>query len=113
MTIFTWPTKFLGDRTLWMHPVDAERLGISTGDMIEVTGIDTGVKGEARVTVTNRVMPGSLFSHGFSGGVRTKNLPPEYAWVREGINSHWFATGFAQPVCGNLANNSSVRVKRL
>ncbi len=113
VTIFTWPTKFLGDRTLWMHPVDAERLGISTGDMIEVTGIDTGVKGEARVTVTNRVMPGSLFSHGFSGGVRTKNLPPEYAWVREGINSHWFATGFAQPVCGNLANNSSVRVKRL
>ena len=27
--------------------------------------------------------------------------------------THWFATGYAQPVAGNLANNSSVRVKRV
>lgn len=113
VTLFTWPQKFLGDRTVWMNPVDAERLGIKMGDMIELEGLDTGVKGQTRVTVTNRVMPGVIFAHGFSGGVRTKNLPENYAWVREGVNSHWFATGYAQPVCGNLANNSSVRVKRL
>ena len=77
VTLFTWPTKFLGDRTLWINPVDAERLGIKTGDTVEVEGLDNHVKGRTKVTVTNRVMAGVLFSHGFSGGVRTKNLPPE------------------------------------
>lgn len=112
--IFTWPQKFVGDRTLWMNPVDAQRLGIKTGDTIELTGIDTGVKGRAQVTVTNRVMPGSLFSHGFNGGVRTKHLiSKEFEWVKEGVNSHWFCTGYREPVVGSLSNNSSVRVKRV
>ena len=113
VTLFTWPTKFLGDRTLWINPVDAERLGIKTGDTVEVEGLDNHVKGRTKVTVTNRVMAGVLFSHGFSGGVRTKNLPPEYEWVREGINTHWFATGYSQVSCGNMANNVSVRIKRV
>ena len=113
VTLFTWPTKFLGDRTLWMNPVDAERLGIKTGDEIEVTSLDTGVKGRTKVTVTNRVMAGSLFSHGFSGGVRTKKLDPAYEWTREGINTHWLCTGYREPVTGSLANNCSVRVKRI
>lgn len=114
VTLFTWPTKFLGDRTLWMNPADAERLGIRTGDEIEVTGIDNPAVGRAKVTVTNRVMPGVLFSHGFSGGVRTKTLiDPKYDWVREGVNSHWFCTGYREPVTGSLANNSSVRIKRI
>ena len=113
VTLFTWPTKFLGDRTLWINPVDADRLGIKTGDEIEVEGLDNGVKGRTKVTVTNRVMPGALFSHGFSGGVRTKKLHPAYEWTREGVNSHWFATGYREPVTGSLANNSSVRIKRV
>ena len=111
VTLFTQPSKFLGDRSVWMNPVDADRLGLETGDEIEVEGLDNGVKGRAKVKVTNRVMTGSLFAYGFQGGVRTKNLPKNYEWVREGVNSHWFATGWRQPVCGNLANNSSVRVK--
>ena len=94
-----------------MNPVDAERLGLETGDEIEIEGLDNGVKGRAKVKVTNRVITGSLFAYGFQGGVRTKHLPKNYEWVREGVNSHWFATGWRQPVCGNLANNSSVRVK--
>ena len=111
VTLFTQPSKFLGDRSVWMNPVDAERLGLETGDEIELEGLDNGVKGRAKLKVTNRVMAGSLFAYGFQGGVRTKNLPKNYEWVREGVNSHWFATGWRQPVCGNLANNSSVRVK--
>lgn len=42
--VFTWPQKFLGDRSLWMNPTDAERLGITSGDTVEVTGIDTGLR---------------------------------------------------------------------
>ena len=36
----------LGDRTVWMNPEDAERLGISHGETVEVEGIDTGYKGQ-------------------------------------------------------------------
>ena len=96
-----------------MNPVDAERLAIKTGDTIEVEGIDNGVKGRAQVTVTNRVIPGSLFAYGFSGGVRTKKLLPEYEWVREGVNTNWFATGKSQVACGNMSNNVTVRIKRV
>jgi thiosulfate reductase / polysulfide reductase chain A len=112
--MFNKPQQYIGDRTVWMNPADADRLGISSGDMIELTGIDNGAKGLTKVTVTNRVMAGCLFSHGFSGGVRTKHLAaPGYEWVREGINSHWFCTGYRQAVVGGLANNASVRVKRV
>ena len=55
------------------------------------------------------------YPFGFSGGNRTKHLvnDPEYQFVKEGINSHWFATGYAQPIFGNVANNSSVRIKKV
>ncbi|QDA53836.1 twin-arginine translocation signal domain-containing protein [Sutterella faecalis] len=113
VAMWTWPSKFLGDRTVWMNPVDAERLGIRTGDTVELTSLDTGVKGRTQVTVTNRVVAGSLFAHGFAGGVRTKRNLGAYEWTREGINSHWFCTGYREPVTGSLANNSTVRVERI
>ncbi|MDO5532846.1 molybdopterin-dependent oxidoreductase [Sutterella sp.] len=111
--LFSWPTKFLGDRTVWMNPRDAERLGIRSGDTIELTGIDTGAKGRSEVTVTERVVEGALFAHGFSGGVRTKRDLGEFEFAREGVNTHWFATGSRERVTGALANNSSVRVERV
>ena len=113
LAMFTFPSKYTGDRTIWMNPVDAERLGIETGDMIECEGLDTGVKGVSAVTVTNRVMAGVLFSYGFSAGVRTKKLLPAYEWVREGLNTQWLSAGISQVACGNLNNNVSVRVRRI
>ena len=113
VTLFTYPTRFTGDRTIWMNPIDAARLGINQGDTIELEGLDLPVKGRAQVTVTNRVIAGSLFAYGFSGGVRTKKLLPEYEWVREGVNTNWFATGKSQADCGNMSNNVTVRIKRV
>ena len=113
VTLFTYPTRFTGDRTIWMNPIDAARLGIKQGDTIELEGLDLPVKGRAQVTVTNRVIAGSLFAYGFSGGVRTKKLLPEYEWVREGVNTNWFATGKSQADCGNMSNNVTVRIKRV
>ena len=114
VALFARPTQFVGDRSVWMNPVDAARLGINNGDMIELEGIDNGVKGKSKVKLTNRVTQGSLFVYGFSGGVRTKTLKDSrYEWVREGINSHWFCTGYQEPVVGGLSNNTSVRVKRV
>ncbi len=114
LNMFTQPTRFLGDRTVWIHPTDAERLGIKNNDTVEIEGLDNKVKAQTKVTVTRKVIPGSLFSLGFSGGVRTKNLVnPEFQFVKEGINSHWFATGYAQPYYGNVANNCSVRINKV
>lgn len=110
VAMWTWPTKFLGNRAVWMHPTDAQRLGIKDGQEVELEGLDTGVKGRTAVRVTNRVMPGVLFAQGFSGGVRTKMDLGAYEWVREGVNSHWFCTGYREPVVGSLSNNCSVRV---
>ena len=114
LNMFTEPTRYLGDRTVWMNPEDAARLGIKNHEIVEIEGIDTKAKGRAAITVTKKVIPGSVFAFGFSGGVRTKNLlDPNYQFVKEGINSHWFSTGYAQPFFGNVANNSSVRINKV
>lgn len=115
LNMFTEPTRYLGDRTVWMNPADADRLGIHDGETVQLEGLDTKYKAQAKVTVTKKVVPGAVFAFGFSGGNRTKNLitDPNYQFVKEGINSHWFATGYAQPVFGNVANNSSVKISRV
>ena len=59
LNMFTQPTRYLGDRTVWMNPADARRLGIKSGDMAEIEGIDTKAVGQARITVTKKVVPGA------------------------------------------------------
>lgn len=109
--VFGWPGKFIGDRSVWIHPTDAERLRVADGQMIELQGIDNGIKGQARAKVTRRVMPGVLFTFGFSAGYRGKlGADQRFGFMAEGVNTHWFATGFAEPVIGNMANNVSVRL---
>lgn len=113
--LFAKPQEFVGDRRVWINPVDAQRLGIQDGDKIEIEGLDRPIKGTTHVKVTNRVIPGALFTMGFQGGVRTKGQfkAPGYEWVRQGINSHWFCTGYREPVVGVVSNNCSVRIKRV
>ncbi len=115
LNMFTYPTKFMGDRTVWINPSDAQRLGLHNGEMVEIEGVDTKVKGKAALTVTKKVVPGAVFAFGFSGGNRTKHLvsDPQYQFVKEGVNSHWFATGYTQPVFGNVANNSTIRIMKI
>lgn len=112
-TLFQNTVKFLGDRTLWMNPADGKRLGIATGDKVELTSLDTQVTVQSEVKLTNRVRTGVLFRYGFSGGSKTRQPIKGYEWVREGFNSHNLCTGYAQPVSGNVANNTSVRIKRI
>lgn len=115
LAMFAMSSKVMGDRTLWMNPRDASRLGIASGETVSIEGVDNPCRATVKVTVTKRVVAGSVFAHGFQGGVRTKRLidDPRYAFVKEGVNSHWFATGYAEPLNGSLANNSCVRITRI
>lgn len=112
--VFAYTGKALGDRSVWMHPDDGARLGIRTGDAIELEGLDTKAKGTAPVQLTYRVRPGVLFTYAFSGGFRAKAVDrdPRFAFLREGINPNMLSPGKAEPVTGALANNFSARVRR-
>lgn len=115
LAMFTTPARMLGDRTLWMNPVDAARLGISPGETVRVTGVDNPYEAEVKVTVTKRVIVGSVFAFSYQGGVRTRYLITDrrFDFVKEGINSHWYATGYSEPLNGCLANNACIRITRL
>jgi anaerobic selenocysteine-containing dehydrogenase len=110
---FTPNAKYLGDRTVWMNPKDAERLGVKDGDEVELEGIDNGFKARARVRVTNRVREGVLFTYAFLGGRRSLLITEQFAYLREGVNPAWFATGKIELVVGSAPTNSTVRVRRL
>ncbi len=115
LAMFTTPARMLGDRTLWMNPADAARLGISPGETVRVAGVDNPYEAEVKVTVTKRVIAGSVFAFSYQGGVRTKHLITDrrFDFVKEGINSHWYATGYSEPLNGCLANNACIRITRL
>lgn len=112
LAMFAATTRFLGDRTLWMNPLDAHRLGIENKSFVMIEGVDRDYHAKVQVTVTKKVIAGSVFAFGFSGGVRTKTLvnDPRFEFVKEGINAHWFTTGYAEPLSGALSNNACVRV---
>jgi anaerobic selenocysteine-containing dehydrogenase len=105
--------KYVADRSVWMNPEDAERLGVRDGDLIELEGIDNGYKAVARVKVTNKVRKGVLFTYSFMGGRFSKLITGSYGFVREGVNPNMFAKGYISPIVGAAATNSSVRVRKL
>ena len=115
LAMFSMTSKMLGDRTLWMNPADAAKLGIKDGETVHVTGVDNPYQADVKVSVTKRVIKGAVFTFSYQGGVRTKHLITDkrFDFVKEGINSHWFATGYAEPLNGSLANNSCIRITRI
>lgn len=109
-----FPTQFLVDNALWMHPTDAQRLGISDGDTIEVEGLDTGWRASTEVRVTPRVHPGVLFTYSYTGGNRQGVVrdDPRFTTMSKGINPQWFSKSWIDPVTGSNHNNASVRIRR-
>ncbi|MEM2203732.1 MAG: molybdopterin-dependent oxidoreductase [Sulfolobales archaeon] len=106
------PMKFIEDRSVWMNPKDAERLGISDGDIVELEGIETGWKARVRVKVTERVREGVLFAYANMWGRISKFLPEDH-FVKEGVNPNWFVKDRVTPIVGGGVGNSSVRVRKL
>lgn len=109
--VFTWNSKYLTERCVWMNPSDAERLGVKDGDVIVIEGVDNGFSAKTCIKVTNRVRPGVLFSYAFAGGHVSALIQPPYDFLRLGVNPQWFTKGYVAPVVGAGATNSVVRVR--
>jgi anaerobic selenocysteine-containing dehydrogenase len=109
--VFTYDSKHLTDRCVWMNPADAERLGVGDGDVVTLEGIDNGFTAKACVKVTNRVRPGVLFTYAFAGGHASALVDGGYDFLRSGVNPQWFAKGYVAPVIGTAGTNSAVRVR--
>ncbi|MFN7106116.1 MAG: molybdopterin dinucleotide binding domain-containing protein, partial [Pyrobaculum sp.] len=111
--VFTKNAKYIVEREVWMSPVDAARLGIKDGDLVELEGLDNGYKAAARVKVTNRVKPGVLYTHAFAGGRKSVFITGEYSFLKDGVNPSSFASHKPTPVIGAVGTNASVRVRKL
>jgi len=109
-----FPTQFLVDNALWMHPSDAARLSLSDGDSVELEGLDTGWKATTEVRVTPRVHPGVAFTYSYTGGNRQGVVrdDPRFSKLSRGINPQWFSKSYVDPITGSNHNNASVRIRR-
>jgi anaerobic selenocysteine-containing dehydrogenase len=108
--IFTWNSKYLTERCVWMNPLDAERLGVKDGDVVTLEGRN-GFIAKTCIKVTNRIRQGVLFAYGFAGGHVSNLIKEPYNFIKEGVNPQWFTTGYIEPVIGVAATNSVVRVR--
>ncbi|MEM1873561.1 MAG: molybdopterin-dependent oxidoreductase, partial [Acidilobaceae archaeon] len=106
------PMRWLLDRTVWMNPKDAERLGVKDGDEIELEGIDSGRKARVKVTVTDKVVEGTLFTYAQSHG-RAIKPPKGMEWIREGLNPNTLIKAIVVGRVGVGATNCSVRVRKV
>ncbi|MEM0197362.1 MAG: molybdopterin-dependent oxidoreductase [Fervidicoccaceae archaeon] len=107
------PAKYLDDRTVWMNPEDASRLGIRDGDTIELESLDIpGVKAQCEVRLTTRVRKGVLYVYAQTGGRIGKWLLNMKHFSTQGINPEAFAAAKVTPIIGAGTANSTVRVRR-
>ncbi|MEZ0346073.1 MAG: molybdopterin-dependent oxidoreductase [Infirmifilum sp.] len=110
---WTWSIATLVDRRVWMNPVDAQRLGLRDGDLIELEGLDNGFKARARVKVTERVRQGVLFVYNRVGGRFSKLITGQYEVLKDGINVNMFTLSWLEPLNGSVGLNSTVRVRKV
>jgi anaerobic selenocysteine-containing dehydrogenase len=108
------PMKWLARemRMIWMNPSDAERLGLGTGDIVQLTSLDTGESATGSVLVTDRVAPGVLFVPQAMGGHTSSMITEEFSWLREGVNPNVLNPGVVSSV-GISVLNASVKVTKI
>jgi anaerobic selenocysteine-containing dehydrogenase len=109
-----FPTQYLVDNALWLHPSDAQRLGLADGEEATVEGLDTGWVATSEVRVTPRVHPGVAYVYSYAGGNRQGAVAndPRFAKMAKGLNPHWFSRSWIDPVTGSNSNNASIRVRK-
>ncbi len=99
------------DTPVWIHPDDASRLGIKTGDKVTISSTVTGyTSAPEMVKITRRIKAGSVFvHHGF--GHRSVR------WSRgnmKGTKENYFISDGIDPISGAAAfHNGFVQIKKV
>lgn len=99
-----------GDSPIWIHPIDAKRLGIEKNDKVVMINTTTNrTSNPERVKITKRIKQGSLFvQHGF--GHKTKEWSIGYD---KGISDVYFCSNDVDPISGCSGfNNGFVKLKK-
>ncbi len=98
-----------GSNPLWMHPADAERLGLGAGDVAEVRNDHGSVRAE--VSLDAKLRPGVVaMTHGF-GNAATSGMPN--AQRHPGVNVNLLGpsgAGSFEPVSG-MAHVTGIAVE--
>ncbi|AJC12129.1 molybdopterin oxidoreductase [Berryella intestinalis] len=93
---------------IWMATADAEKLGIETGDLVEVYNDNHSDK--VAVKVTERIMPGVLFVPSHYGG-KSKDLSLAYGY---GIDMSDYLDGDFEPHVGSIMSQEvAVKVRKV
>ncbi len=103
---------------IYINAGRAEKLDIKTGDLVEVECVGPtkkddpcvhneaviGIKGRARVKVTEALHPKAAWVY-FAAGHRAKSMLPK---VRGGITHNWFVPASVSPYAAGLGKNYSI-----
>ena len=92
--------------SLWVNPVTAKKLGVATGDKVQVTSATGQATGD--VLVTEGIRPDTVFSY-FGFGRTSPALKRAY---QQGLNSNAVTPSVNSPVCGVALQNCGVRVSK-
>ncbi len=80
-------SELVSENTLWVNDVEANKLGIASGDVVEVTG--NGFRGRIKAHVTPHIHPEAVFMlHGFGNEVPMKTRS-----FRKGLRDSRFTGG--------------------
>jgi thiosulfate reductase/polysulfide reductase chain A len=104
--------EIMPENTLWINADEAARLGISDGDLVEVTSADGSYSGKITAQVTPLIHPEAVFMvHGFG-----RKIPWQTRGYNKGLGDYRFETGLLDvydPVGGGIALlECFVRVKK-
>lgn len=104
--------EIMPENTLWINGAEAEELGISDGDLVEVSSADGSHSGTIRTQVTPFIHPEVVFMvHGFG-----RKIPWQTRGYNRGLGDYRFETGLLNvydPAGGGIALlECQVKVKK-
>ena len=104
--------EIMPQNTLWINGAEAEKLGISEGQLVEVTSADHSHSGTIRAQITPFIHPEVVFMvHGFG-----RKIPWQTRGYNKGLGDYRFETGLLNvydPAGGGIAlMECQVKVKK-
>ncbi len=95
-------SEIMPENQLWLNAVEAAKLGVTNGDLVQVTSLDGSHSGTIHAYVTDFIHPESVFMvHGFG-----RKVPWQTRGYNKGLGDYRFETGLLDvydPVGGAIS----------